>query len=49
MFPNELSFIRLWRNECTRVFSDKLIVQEDRDLVCKASIPDLIGQNFSAL
>ena len=32
-FPTVEKFVRLWRNECMRVFSDKLINIEDRDLV----------------
>ena len=27
------AFLRLWRNECLRVFHDRLICQEDKQLV----------------
>lgn len=39
--------MRLWRNECLRVFSDKLIQQEDRDLV-QQYIAKLVDENFKA-
>lgn len=32
-FADQGKFIRLWRNEVSRVFSDKLIQKEDQDLV----------------
>jgi len=32
-FSNREGFLRLWRNEVYRVFSDKLITEEDRNLV----------------
>ena len=32
-FANIGDFIRLWRNECLRIFHDRLICQEDKDLV----------------
>ena len=30
---NKDQFVRLWRNECMRVFSDRLINEADRSLV----------------
>eukprot|EP00210_Caulerpa_lentillifera_P005286 g5050.t1 len=38
-------FIRLWRNECLRVFHDRLICNEDRDLV-DSKLKDIINKNF---
>jgi dynein heavy chain len=32
-FPTTSAFVRMWRNETQRVFADKLISIEDRDLV----------------
>jgi len=32
-FTEKAQAIRLWRNESARIFSDRLINQEDRDLV----------------
>lgn len=32
-FPDKASFIRLWRNECQRVFCDRLINSEDQELI----------------
>lgn len=45
-FTTKEQFVRLWRNECTRVFSDRLITEEDRKLVCEKMIPDLIKSSF---
>ena len=45
-FPTKASFIRLWRNECHRVFADRLINETDRDLVVGDAIPSLIRQHF---
>jgi len=38
--------IRLWRNECLRVFSDRLITDTDRTLVGDTLISGLIKQYF---
>lgn len=32
-YPNKGTFIRLWRNEVNRVFGDRLINNEDKELV----------------
>lgn len=32
-FNTREGFLRLWRNECERVFVDRLVIQEDKDLV----------------
>jgi dynein heavy chain len=45
-FDTKAKFIRLWRNEVTRVFGDRLINEEDKDLVNKKMIPDLIKESF---
>lgn len=34
IFKRKEQFVRLWRNECSRVFSDRLTTEEDRKLVC---------------
>ena len=44
-FNQNQQFIRLWRNECLRVFGDKLINNEDRDLV-EQYIKKLVDENF---
>lgn len=38
--------IRLWRNECMRVFGDRLINETDRTLVNAGIIDGLVKQNF---
>mmetsp|Transcript_27920 Transcript_27920/g.37830 ORF Transcript_27920/g.37830 Transcript_27920/m.37830 type:complete len:140 (+) Transcript_27920:841-1260(+) len=40
------AIIRLWRNECMRVFSDRLVNQQDQDLVNLQLIPNLVQTNF---
>jgi dynein heavy chain, axonemal len=45
-FNSKEKIIRLWRNECLRVFADKLISVEDRGLVGEKTIPDLIKEFF---
>jgi len=46
-FNRKETFLRLWRNECVRVFSDRLITEEDRNLVENKAIPDLIKEFFN--
>lgn len=29
-FPDGATFVRLWRNECLRIFHDRLISEEDK-------------------
>jgi dynein heavy chain len=41
------SFVRLWRNECTRVFSDRLTSATDREVV-SGTIARLVQDNFGA-
>jgi dynein heavy chain len=45
-FKTKASFIRLWRNECHRVFGDRLINGTDVGLVQDEIIPGLIRQHF---
>jgi dynein heavy chain len=40
-------FTRLWVHECSRVFYDRLINDEDRDFF-KELIIDLVGTKFKA-
>jgi len=40
------TLIRLWRNECLRVFEDRLITQDDKDFVGKRRLPDIIKDTF---
>ncbi len=39
--------MRLWRNECERVFMDRLISPEDRELVGKKLIPQIMNEFFA--
>ncbi len=39
------NFVRVWRNECLRVFYDRLVTDKDRTLVSGA-INELIEQHF---
>jgi len=48
-FNGKELIIRLWRHECSRVFSDRLINQEDQDLVSKELIPSLLTEYFSGV
>jgi dynein heavy chain len=45
-FQTKDKFIRLWRNECTRVFADRLIDDHDKDLVATAILGDLTKEFF---
>ncbi len=38
--------VRLWRNECMRVFADRLVNDTDRSLVNDQLIPDLVKEFF---
>ncbi len=40
-------FVRLWRNEVTRVFVDRLITEEDRVLLVDTVIPSMIKEHFN--
>jgi dynein heavy chain len=40
------ALIRLWRNECMRIFGDRLISEEDRVLVNENLIPELVEKHF---
>lgn len=39
-------FVKLWRNECTRVFVDRLISKNDVKIVSEDIIPNLIKEAF---
>lgn len=45
-FKTKGQFIRLWRNECHRVFGDRLINEVDLNLVQEEVIPGLVRQHF---
>ena len=45
-FKTKASIVRLWRNECHRVFGDRLINTTDVNLVQEEIIPGLIRQHF---
>lgn len=45
-FDNKAKFIRLWRNEVSRVFGDRLINNEDKELVNGQLIVDSIKEQF---
>jgi len=47
MFPNAGSFVRLWRNECLRVFFDRLNNDDDRKFV-ETQIGTIIREKFGA-
>lgn len=45
-FDSPASFVRLWRNECLRVFYDRLTNDKDRTLVTDHII-ELLQQHFT--
>ena len=47
-FPSAMQFIRLWRNECLRVFHDRLICVEDKELV-QTKIKDIVSANYGGM
>ena len=46
-FTTKEQFIRLWRNECMRVFTDRLINDKDKNLVNDTLITNLVSEYFS--
>jgi dynein heavy chain, axonemal len=46
-FKTKDKFLRLWRNECMRVFMDRLITPEDRKLVGEKLFSEILRENFS--
>uniref|UniRef100_A0A2C9JWZ0 AAA+ ATPase domain-containing protein n=1 Tax=Biomphalaria glabrata TaxID=6526 RepID=A0A2C9JWZ0_BIOGL len=46
-FSKEEQFVRLWRNECHRVISDRLINDQDKELIAK-KIVSLLEDNFKS-
>ena len=45
-FSTKDGMVRLWRNECMHVFSDRLVNETDRSLVNEQLIPSLIKEFF---
>jgi dynein heavy chain len=45
-FPTKESFIRLWKNECLRVFVDRLITPEDKKVVEEEIINGALKETF---
>jgi hypothetical protein len=45
-FHDVASIVKLWRNEATRVYADRLIDATDRTLVTEKLLPDIIRQYF---
>ena len=45
-FENKEQFIRLWRNECMRVFCDRLLSEEDREVVSNKVLANIIKSAF---
>ena len=45
-FENKEQYIRLWRNECLRVFCDRLISEEDRETVSVKLLGNIIKSVF---
>ena len=46
-FCNLGHLVRLWRHECMRVYADRLVTPEDKELVSQDLIPSLVRENFS--
>ena len=44
-FTDVQGFLRLWRNECLRIFHDRLINQDDKAVVL-GQITDLINSKY---
>eukprot|EP00803_Ostreobium_quekettii_P011338 evm.model.scf_1312.1 EVM.evm.TU.scf_1312.1 scf_1312:839-40608(+) len=47
-FPTSKEFIRVWRNECLRVFHDRLICAEDKELV-QGKIKEIVQAKFGQI
>ena len=45
-FPTKESFIRLWKNECIRVFVDKLITNDDKHTVENDIMNSVVKETF---
>lgn len=46
-FSSGKQLVRLWRNECLRIFHDRLITEEDRNIVANELVGGLIKSNFA--
>eukprot|EP00899_Mesostigma_viride_P018540 jgi/Mesvir1/26688/Mv20468-RA.1 len=47
-FKSAAEFVRLWRNECMRIFHDRLICDEDKEFV-KAKLGELVAEKFGGM
>ena len=45
-FNSKETFVRLWRNECMRVFCDRMLDQADKDLIGINVMTDLVKEYF---
>lgn len=45
-FNSKDKFLRLWRHEINRVFVDRLITHEDKNLITQSVIPDILKEFF---
>ena len=48
VYTTVIDFVRLFRNECLRIFYDRLITQQDKEFVDKKLLGGLIDNNFGA-
>lgn len=46
-FGSKEKFLRLWRNELERVFVDRLISEEDRQLIGQKLLPQILNDEFA--
>lgn len=46
-FTTKDKTVRMWRNESTRVFVDRLISVEDRNLINEEVLPSLVKEFFA--
>jgi dynein heavy chain len=46
LFDNKIKLVRMWRNECIRVFADRLLNDADKKLVIEDVIGGLVNQYF---
>lgn len=46
-FRTASEFLRLWRNECLRIFHDRLICKEDKDIV-QDKVKEIVNAKFAS-
>ena len=46
-FDTKQAYLRLWRNECLRVFCDRLLTAEDKIIVSEKLIEGEVKANFA--